>query len=242
MGKPAVVSPDLTPDWLEKRDRMTSELFHQLRRGVMEPGKGLSLYQLGKFLEHQNPFAAPDSKIRKWREFYQDVFGWAKDFSDLQIPPERNGFGWLIIVAEGLTPSQVFNKCNERMKTWAWADDLDKAVPKNDREAKTDYAVWVRDRVEADEELKGLSANQLADKGILGITLLERLILERFYFWKSRGKHLDLKNVTLCSGSRDSDGGVPSVYWYSNALLRVNWCHPDCQRDDHLRTRAVVSA
>ena len=241
MEKPAVVSSDLTPDWLEKRDRMTSELFHQLRRGVMEPGKGLNLYQLGKFLEHQNPFVTPASKIEEWREFYKDVFGWDKDFSNLQIPPEREGFGWLIIVAEGLTLNRVFDKCTKRMKAWRWADNLDRAVPKNDREAKTDYAIWVRDRVEADEELKNLSANQLTEKGILGITLLERLILELFYFWNTRGKHLDRKNVTLCAGSRRSGGHVPGVHWRSNDRLRVAWGHP-VDSAGGLRARAVVSA
>lgn len=241
MGKPAVVSPDLMPDWLKKRNRMVAELDNQLLRGVLELGKGLNLNQFGRFLEHQNPFVTPDSKVGEWQEFYQDVFGWTKDFSNLQIPPERNGFGWLIIVAEGLTLNQVFNKCVKRMKTWKCVSDLDETVPKNDREAKTDYAVWVRDRVEADEELKNLSANQLAEKGILGITLLERLVLELFYFWKSRGKHLDLKNVTLCNGSRCSGGDVPGVYWYSGDELGVHWYNPDV-RSGFLRTRAVVSA
>lgn len=213
---------------------MLEDLTHKLRKGVIT-GK-----QFDRFLKKENPFATPDSKIGEWQRFYQDVFGWDKDFSNLQIPPERDGFGWLVIVAEGLTLNRVFDKCTKRMKTWAWADDLDKAVPKNDREAKTDYAVWVRDRVEADEELKNLSANQLAEKGIPGITLLERLILELFYFWKSRGKHLDLKNVTLCAGSRYSDGYVPGVYWGSDAGLGVYWYYPDGQRDS-LRARAEVS-
>ena len=108
--RPAVVSPDLTPDWLKRRDRMTAELFTQLRRGIAEPGKGLSLNQLQQFLEHQNPFAPPDTKAGEWQVFYQDVFGWDTDFSNLQIPPERDGFGWLIVIAKGLTINLVFDK------------------------------------------------------------------------------------------------------------------------------------
>lgn len=239
--KTKVVGSDLTPDWLKKRDRMIAELFNQLRRGITEPGRGLTLKQLQKFLEHQNPLTTLDLEIGEWQEFYRDIFGWELDFSNLQIPPERDGFGWLIVVAEGLTPNQVFEKCAERMETWRWTEDLDEAVVKNDRVPKESYAIWIRDRVEADKELKNLSANRLAEKGIPCITLLERLILELFYFQKSRGGHLDLKNVTLCSGSRDSDGYVLGVDWASSDRLCVDWYSPG-ESGDNLRARAVVSA
>ena len=238
--RPAVVSSDLTPDWLERRDRMIAELCNQTRRSVTDLGKGLSLHQLQQVLEHQNPFTTPDTKAGEWQEFYQDVFGWDTDFSNLQIPPERDGFGWLIVVTKGLTINLVFDKLTERTKTWRYTNDLDKAVTENDREPNTDYCLWIRDRVEADEKNKNLSANQLKAKGIPGITLLERLILELFYFWKSRGQHLDLKNITLCAGSRLSDGSVPGVRW-NGGKLYVDWYNPGNQLDD-LRTRSVVSA
>lgn len=242
MGKePGVVGPDLTPDWLEKFGRMIAELVNQLRRGILEPGKGLTLDQLQKFLEHQNPFVTPDSKLGEWQEFYQDVFGLRFDFSNLQIPPERRGFGWLIVVARGLAMNLVFDKMSERMPTWRYTENLDQAVSKNDRGTGETYAIWARDQVEADEELKNVSARQLAERGIPGITLLERLVLELFYFWKTRGKHLDLKNITLCAGSRNSDGGVPYVRLNSDGEVGVSWCYPS-ESSDHLRTRSVVSA
>ena len=239
--RPAVVSPDLTPDWLEKRDRMTTELFRQLRQGITEPGKGMTLGQFQKCLEHQNPFASPDSIVGEWQEFYQDVFGWDTDFSNLVIPPECDGYGWLIVITKGLTMNLVFQRLTERTKTWRYTNDLDKAVTDNDREPKTDYCLWVRDRVEADEENKNLSTNQLKEKGIPGITLLERLILGLFYFWKSRGKHLDLKTVTLCSGSRGSDGSVPVVDLDSDGGVDVDWYNPNVSYGV-LRARSVVSA
>ena len=238
--RPAVVSSDLTPDWLERRDRMIAELCNQTRRSVTDLGKGLSLHQLQQVLEHQNPFTTPDTKAGEWQEFYQDVFGWDTDFSNLQIPPERDGFGWLIVVTKGLTINLVFDKLTERTKTWRYTNDLDKAVTENDREPNTDYCLWIRDRVEADEKNKNLSANQLKDRGHKGITLLERLLLELVYFLTTEN-HLDVKNWTLCSGSRSQDGNVPFVLWHlGNAKVGVSWCNAG-SRDDNLRTRSVVS-
>lgn len=91
---------------------------------------------------------------------------------------------------------------------------------------------------EADENLKNLSANDLTRKGIVGITLRERLFCELDYFKRTK-RHLDIKNITLCSGSRHPYGRVPSVYWDGDEVS-VDWCHP-AHQDDNLRSRAVVS-
>jgi len=92
--------------------------------------------------------------------------------------------------------------------------------------------------VEADEDLKNMSANDLDKKGINGITLRERLILELEHYLET-GEHLDKERIALCSGSRDSGGAVPSVSW-SFGQLCVGWDHADCA-DDHLRARAAVN-
>ena len=57
------------------------------------------------------------------------------------------------------------------------------------------------------------------------------------YFFET-GKHLDFSNITLCSGSRDSDGNVPDVYW-DDGKLCVDWDDPQDASSD-LRARAVV--
>lgn len=112
-------------------------------------------------------------------------------------------------------------------------------VTKNDRTSKTAYAKRFRDRVEADEELnKNLSANQCVAQGIQGITLLERLLLELWYFFQTSGGHLDLQNVTLCAGSRDDGGYVPYVHW-SGYKLEVDYYDPDYWSGG-LRARAAV--
>jgi len=178
--------------------------------------------------------------ITEWQNFYRNVFGIKADFTNLRIPEKSQGFDRLIIMAQGITPQRIYDKCAELFPVWKWTDEnLDKIVT-SDRLAKNDaYAVWVRDRVEADEELKNLSANDLKRQNIVGITLEERLVYELKYF-KEAGKHLDINNVTLCSGSHYSDGDVPNVYWHAYGKLYVNWDNPG-SANGNLRARQAVS-
>lgn len=182
---------------------------------------------------------AEQNILAGWSEFYSQTFGIETDFSNLPIPEKRRGFDRLIVVAQGMTPQGLYDKCKELFPCWKWTNqNLDEIVI-SDRTAKDGlYAIWVRDKVEADKELTNLSADQLRQRGIPGITLEERLLLELKYF-KETGKHLDIMNITLCSGSRRSDGEVPHVHWY-DGVLRVYWYHPD-NALVYLRSRQAVS-
>jgi hypothetical protein len=71
--------------------------------------------------------------------------------------------------------------------------------------------VWCEDSVEPPLRLENLSALHIRELQINTMTLTEVLLLHQWFFWKSGGKHLDVKNVTRCDGSRYSDGGVPGV-------------------------------
>lgn len=141
----------------------------------------------------------------------------ACDFSSLSIPKQRKGFDRLIVVARGLTIEQAFQQCQKHFPCWKYTDrDLDVAVTTNDRNPKNGpYAIWVRDRIEADQDL---------EQKHIPITLLEWLLLELKYFLET-GQHLDIQNVTLCSGSRCADGFVPGVRW-DDDRLEVFWCNP----------------
>ena len=175
-----------------------------------------------------------------WQKFYREQFDLKVNFAGLKISQQRPGFTRLIVVAQGVTIQQVYDKCKQLFGAWKYADNsLDQAVPTNDRDTKNGhYAIWVRDRVEADEELKNKSASDLKQAGTPGITLLERLLLELKYF-KETGQHLDIGNWTLCSGSRDSVGYVPLVSWF-DVKLRVDW-YRVVFACDHVRAREVVS-
>jgi len=177
--------------------------------------------------------------LADWQAFYRDVFGIEIDFLNLTIPEKRAGFDRLLILSQGMTLQRLYDKCGELFPSWKWTDEnLDKIVT-SDRTAKDGaYAIWIRDRVEADEELKNRSADNLKKQGISGNTLEERFAYELKYF-RETGKHLDINNVTLCTGSRDDDGDVPNVGWRGGGL-DVRW-DDSGDADDGLRSRQVVS-
>lgn len=173
-----------------------------------------------------------DEKILDWVKFYQEVFGLELDPASITLPSEREGFGWIVLVANDLTRTAVFEKCRERFagKVWKYYDDLNKAVTVNDRESIGMYAIRVRDRVEADEEHKGKSANMAKAEGLKGMTNLERMLLELWYHWKTQD-HLDKNTLTICSGSRYADGDVPNANW-NDDKFNVSNVNPDNANDN----------
>jgi hypothetical protein len=178
------------------------------------------------------------SQLHRWREIYRRDFG--IELGDVRIPERRSGFNRLIVVAKGLTIGQVFKVLGRRFSTWSYYDDLDAMVTENERTNTEAYAVWVKDVVEADEDLKNLSAREIRDRGLATMTLLERLAYELVYNVETGG-HLDIDNFTLCAGSRNSDGHVPLVHWDpDDRELFVYWNDPGSARSS-LRARAVVS-
>ncbi|HPD58302.1 MAG TPA: hypothetical protein PKW17_13750 [Smithellaceae bacterium] len=186
--------------------------------------------------QNENSF---ESLKKDWQDFYQETFGIESDFSKIEIPEKQEGFERLIVMEKGMTAQKLFDKCKELFFAWKYTEeDLDKII-KSDRSAEKEaYAVWIREGVEADEELKNLSANDIEKKGIKTETLEERL-LDEIRFFKKKGKHLDMKNLTLCSGSRNSDGFVPDVHW-RDYRMEVTWSPPGYHRGD-LRARQAVS-
>lgn len=178
--------------------------------------------------------------IVEWQTLYQDVFGIVLDFSGVKIPVRKQDLNWLVIVAQGVGPQAAFDQCKKLFPAWKYYDEsLDVAVPTNDRDSKSgSYAIWMRDRAEADQEFADKSADDIKQLNVSCNTLLERLLLELWYFRKT-GKHLDIDNVTLCPGSRYSVGRVPLVHWHDDKF-HVHWYNPDCS-GDNLRAREVAS-
>ena len=120
---------------------------------------------------------------------------------------------WTINIPKGLTEEQAYQDCAKLFNCWRWYENFDGII--SDRDSKKAYSVKVKANIEVDEDLKNLSANDLKEKGIKGITLLERLVLEKDYFLKT-GKHLDIKNWTLCAGSRLPGGCVPYASFHGD--------------------------
>jgi len=212
---------------------MLADLAHKLQHGVILPE------ELGRFLKRQNPLKSEVDLTTNWEAFYHNFFSLDLDFSNVHIPESRPGFDRLIVVAQGLTPNQVLEACQQNFKCWRYTKDLDKATyDLNEREPTNSYAIWVRDCIEADEEHKNKSASQIKVHGITTETLLERLIHELKFFHETGG-HLDIKNVTLCAGSRFVYGLVSRVFRYDDKLYVHGY--NSSYSYDLLRSREVVS-
>ncbi|PJA82688.1 MAG: hypothetical protein CO146_02640 [Candidatus Nealsonbacteria bacterium CG_4_9_14_3_um_filter_37_29] len=175
--------------------------------------------------------------IADWQAFYCGL-GIDCDLSGVIIPDDPGGFGRVIIMAQGITPQSGYDLCAKFFPCWKYTDkNLDEVVV-SERTAKDVYAIRVRDRVEADEELRNRSYNDLKRQGIIGITLEEREIFELKFFKETAGKHLDIKNWTFCLGSCYGDGNVPSASWRSGEF-EVDWCNPGDVFDDLCSRQAV---
>lgn len=163
----------------------------------------------------------------EWERFYWEIFARKVSFVGVKIPAEQLGFGWSVIVAKGLNCNQVWRKCSQEFDTYSVAGESifgrDYCM-NNRRPMHKAYAKRFRNRVEADEEMKNLSRTQFAEGKTRSITLLERLLLELWYFWKTNGKHLDRNSSTLCAGSLTSDYTAPMVGWTERNTLMVNHC------------------
>ncbi|MEK7653729.1 MAG: hypothetical protein AAB345_00400 [Patescibacteria group bacterium] len=236
------------------RERVTDEQYGKLCRKLEELKHRVDITTLpftrtldaiqrvieGKFGD-EIPKAIPaydtDAQLRLWRKFYKKFFGLSVDMSQMVFEACPAGFGWLIVLAKGLTNEQIYAKCKDHFPCGESSFNLNSVI--SCRVNIKTYAVWVRDGLEPDEELMGQSAEDLSGR-INCITLPERLILELCY-WSKTKKHLDLGDLTLCAGSRLVSGrDVPFVGW-QEGKLRV---------DDHscilrcgasLRGRAVVA-
>lgn len=173
-----------------------------------------------------NPWHFVTDWPAEWQRFYREVFDRKVNFSRLGIPASRPGFDWPVMLPQGLTLNEIWVKCHERFPCKSYlGDDLDAVVTVNDRTPVKAYAKLFRGRVEADEENKNLSANDLGLRKISGVVLRERGVMELWYNDVTNGGHLDIKSVTLCAGSRGSGGTVPSAYW-SVGKFRVHCCRP----------------
>lgn len=193
-------------------------------------------------MTHGNASESVSDILASWQRLYRDELGIEVDTANVRIPERPNYPAWLILVVQGITSNRVIEACRKHFGiNLPEIEDHDAATKdRNDRESIQTYAVWVRATVAADEELANLSVVNCKARKIVGITLLERLLLELRYFLET-GEHLDPETITLCNGSRDSLGDVPYVRWISRfEKLSVDWCGRQDRRPN-LRARLVIS-
>jgi len=163
------------------------------------------------------------------------------DLSAIRIPQNPGGYDRVLFLLPWMTQNRLWAKCGALFARHSYiGDDLDKVVSKHERSvANGAYAIRVRPNVEADEEPKNRSAIWIAGQNRKTVTLPERLVLSPWHHWMTGGEHLDITNITLCAGSRGSDGSVPYVCW-GVGLLDVIWYYPG-YANGGLRARSAVS-
>ena len=218
------------------------ELTIRFLKGVLDPGLVNSSLQIiiegggmGFYQDHYPEI------ISDWQNFWHKITGQEYDFSKIHIPAKPEG-KWRLLICIDISLEKLYAECKKRFPCWSWTDkNFDETVIQNERNAKTSpYAIWAKDEKEADENLKNLSANDIKAKKMTTETLAERLIHE-LEFFDETGQHLDIKNVTLCSGSRCDDGGVPYARWNSRCSEMDVYWRSAGYSSGGLRARQAVS-
>jgi len=187
---------------------------------------GLSQEEWAEVLERGPVDVVP--LVRAQQALYHGHFGIAPDFSDVQIPARRPGLGRLLLFPLSLELSKVIAVYRNLNIQISFPDDgLDAALYWNQRNPQNgSYAIWVRDRQDADEELKYLSPNFIWDNDYTTETLLERLWHGLVYFLET-GNHLDKNKTTICTGSRTDNRMAPDVCYSNNGEVIIRWCSPN---------------
>lgn len=194
--------------------------------------------ELGKFLRNRYDTLLDFPDTAKWVDFYRRIFGKEVDLTNVHAPVKPEYECWHIVMAPGISNNDAFDACKKQFgKAWRYEDDLN-TVRDIVKRPEWPYVVWVKAFVEADSDLANVSAEKIAERGLNTLTLRERLVLELKYFDETKS-HLDIKNWTLCAGSRYADGHVPRVHWGDDEL-HVHWYYVDHARP-HFRARAAVS-
>lgn len=140
------------------------------------------------------------------------------------------------IVDDGkLSTSELIMECKKNFPVYSYWNE--KELDRNFPAPKKKTVRYFKKVVEADEELKNMSVEDLEKKRIIGISLRERIIMELQYYSET-GNHLDIDNWTLCSGSRSSGGNVPSAYWSGGFSVDRRFCG---NHFSDLRAREAVS-
>ncbi|MBI4158315.1 MAG: hypothetical protein HY505_01685 [Candidatus Yanofskybacteria bacterium] len=191
------------------------------------------------------PLLNTEAFIADWREFYRQVHSMRVE-PPRRLPKVVSGFNWGTLAPKGMKPERAYEMAQSMFSCWRWCGNqsLDEVI-NFDKEARTAdkraYAIFWEDSVEPLERLANVSALQIAECQINTLGLTEMLLNHGWFYWKSGGKHLDIKNSTLCPASRFFDGLVPRVSWIGLcSRLNVDGYDPGDARGG-LRSRQAVS-
>lgn len=176
-----------------------------------------------------------------WKDIYKEWFWMDLDFSRVEIPaiynPKKH---FLLVVASGITCKKLVEEMSKRFGVYLQSKNLDAPAINNVRDPKDGAYIILFDRkTEAKEPSGGVLVGKLKEGKREKITLLERLLLEVFYYNETE-RHLDLSSQTLCTGSQHESNGTPSVYW--SPTYKELWIHSSTPNysNNSARSRSVV--
>jgi len=172
----------------------------------------------------------------EWEKFYQEVFGLKVDLSKVPMPSSSIDLNFLQCMPAGLSYGQVHDKEKEFAKNQGlgimdWDANWPGLINLNAEERRTtkSYAIRHSGLAEAENKYANRSANWIAQNKIKTMTRLERGVFGLYYYWKNKA-NIDLQQITYCTGSRHTNGGVPYVNWFDNKLSS-NWVDATGARD-----------
>lgn len=177
------------------------------------------------------------SELAAWTAIYQKYFGITPEWPEVDLDKYDPKLYFLIAVAKNISMNNVLDKMECRFSVFPIYHNLDQDVPKHERMPDDSYIVLAARSVEADPELACMPVRDLDNTlGFQGITLLERMLLE-LYYYESTGEHLDRETINLCSGSRDFQGDIIGVQFTDIGFVFDYYEQEEF--DYHIRSRRI---
>jgi len=182
-----------------------------------------------------------DEQKEMWKKFGNKL-GLKFNMSG-SIPPDRNDFTWIQPpLIKGLGKHGYFQICKEIMpEVWEFTEPRLSDVPDKRSPLEPPQDKWIRMRAgwRSDEFWKSFGYNMLVEKHLdKKFLCLSRTLLQHAFVYWVESKPLDTQTITLCAGSRGSDGSVPGIRWHFGGF-NVYHYHPD-DASDSLRAREAV--
>ena len=154
---------------------------------------------------------SPESVKADWSNFYRDYFKFPTGFTDFgYLNSVENGERHLI-VHECLNLELLISVMNQHFPVW-FNNNKDVFERNTRTPSPTTYSIVIADSDETDEKCRNFSVNDLWYGKLIGLTLIERLLLE-FKHYIETGHHLDCRVATICSGSWTKKAKFPTVSW-----------------------------
>ena len=181
---------------------------------------------------------------KAWERFYLEIFEMKVSFKETEIPKsdKTKNLTFPVLIAGGVDRNLLLRKAKELINFSTIREDLNLLLRGNeDREPDHNYAIRIRPFAFADIEHRNKSIKEIRQKGIMGITFTEMLILHLFLqfigkyadsvcFAYGDGNTLDTQSATLCSGSYPSKS--PSESSIFEIYISQTHNHPHMQWQD----------